>query len=51
MTMRALPGAVLAVALLAGSAQWRQTPYNAREACEGAGGTLTSGGECQAGLE
>jgi len=49
--VRALVGLVLAAALMSGCAGWTSTPYNAREACEGSGGTYESNGTCWAGLE
>jgi hypothetical protein len=42
---------LLAAVLLAGCAGLSQTPYNARLACEGSGGTYTADGRCLAGNE
>lgn len=48
--VRPLLGAVLAMAvLLGGCADWSQTPYNPRQACDIVGGVLTADGRCLAG--
>jgi hypothetical protein len=40
---------MLLAALLGGCADWSQTPYNPKQACDGVGGFFTADGRCLAG--
>jgi len=48
-SMRLLSAMLVVAALLGGCAGWSQTPYNARAACNAAGGYFTADGRCLAG--